>query len=168
MSLRVGLALARTLDQFVSAPVLLKWPNDLMFDDRKLGGILCEARWQGHTLGWVAVGVGVNVRNSIPAELQSVATSLAAERPDIRTGRVLDTVVRSIREVDLCAPRLSADELDQFSSRHWLGGREIREPVGGTVAHLESDGTLQVRVAEGSFMALRNATIELAAVTPTR
>lgn len=166
MSLRVGLALARSLDGVTRSPVRLKWPNDLMLGDRKVGGVLCEARWQGSTLGWVAVGVGLNVRNSIPEGLRGEATCLANERADVGAGELLDRVVAEVRELDLCAPRLSNEELEQFSHRHWLNGREIREPVAGTVANLDSDGTLQVRTVGGTRVALRNASIELAAVTP--
>jgi BirA family biotin operon repressor/biotin-[acetyl-CoA-carboxylase] ligase len=166
MSLRVGLAVAQVLDQFASSPVRLKWPNDLMVEDRKLGGILCEARWQGTTLGWVAAGIGVNVRNPIPAELRGGAAFLAEERPDLHPDELLDSIIAALRELDLSALRLSADELEQFSSRHWLHGREIREPVAGTVAGLENDGTLQVLLAGGSIVALRNASIELATATP--
>jgi BirA family biotin operon repressor/biotin-[acetyl-CoA-carboxylase] ligase len=166
MSVRVGLALAKTLDEFASAPVRLKWPNDLMVEDRKLGGILCEARWQGAALSWVAVGVGLNLRNPIPAELRGLAVSLAEQRPDIPDGKLLDAVVAAVRGLDLRAERLSAEELAQFAGRHWLNGREIREPLAGTVTDLESDGRLQVRTAGGSSVALRNASIELATVTP--
>ncbi len=166
MSLRVGLALAKALDHFASAPVRLKWPNDLMLEERKLGGILCEARWQGASLSWVAVGVGLNVRNPISAELRGVAVSLADERPDIADGELLNSVIAAVRGLDLCAEQLSPEELVQFSGRHWLNGREIRQPVAGTVANLDSDGTLQVRLPEGTCVALRNASIELATVTP--
>jgi BirA family transcriptional regulator, biotin operon repressor / biotin---[acetyl-CoA-carboxylase] ligase len=167
ISLRVGLALAKVLDQFAASRVRLKWPNDLMLNDRKLGGILCEARWQGATLGWVAVGVGLNVQNRIPGELRGMAVSLAEENPDLGTGDLLEPVVAGLRALDLCAERLSSAELEQFSERHWLNRRKIREPVAGTVANLDSDGTLQVRLAGGSCVALRNASIELATVTPT-
>src|SRR5581483_9095036 len=62
LSLRVGLALAPALDEFASAPVQLKWPNDLYVDGRKLAGILIEARWRDQSPDWVAIGVGINVR----------------------------------------------------------------------------------------------------------
>src|SRR3989441_4832476 len=48
-----------------------KWPNDALLGDRKLAGILCEGRWQGNTPQWLALGVGVNVRNAIPAAVRS-------------------------------------------------------------------------------------------------
>jgi BirA family biotin operon repressor/biotin-[acetyl-CoA-carboxylase] ligase len=168
ISLRVGLAVARTLDPFVSTPVRLKWPNDLMLGNRKVGGILCEARWQGGALGWVAVGVGLNLRNEIPAELRPVAVALMDQRPEIRMSEVLEPVVAALRLLDLRAERLSATELDHFAARSWLSGREIRKPLCGTVTGLDHDGTLRVRTAKGSHVSLRSASIELAAVPHTR
>jgi BirA family transcriptional regulator, biotin operon repressor / biotin---[acetyl-CoA-carboxylase] ligase len=166
MSVRVGLALAGSLDRFTQAPVGLKWPNDLILHDRKVGGVLCEARWQGTTLGWVTVGVGLNVRNSIPPALRGEATCLVYDSPDLADGELLDGVVAAVRELDLRAPRLSPEELEQFSRRHWLNGRDIIEPVAGKVANLDSDGTLYVRTAGGASVALRGGSIELATTTP--
>jgi len=99
LSLRAGLAVAVLLDRLGAAGrVELKWPNDLMLDDRKVGGILCEARWQGGTLAWVAVGLGLNVTNAPPPELAATATHLASVLPSLtpaglaqpaRTGKVM-------------------------------------------------------------------------------
>ncbi|MGE3618000.1 MAG: biotin--[acetyl-CoA-carboxylase] ligase, partial [Gemmatimonadales bacterium] len=67
LSLRIGLALAPVLEAVAPGGLIqLKWPNDLVAANRKLGGILCEARWVGDRPGWVAVGVGINVRNPLP------------------------------------------------------------------------------------------------------
>src|SRR4051794_10686215 len=61
LSLRLGLHVAEALESVAPGlGVMLKWPNDLMVSDRKLGGILCEARWQGESLAWVAAGLGLN------------------------------------------------------------------------------------------------------------
>src|SRR5437763_483784 len=62
----------------------LKWPNDVLLDDRKLAGILCEGRWQGERLQWLAVGVGVNVRNAVPPAVASRAIALEERLPDVR------------------------------------------------------------------------------------
>jgi BirA family biotin operon repressor/biotin-[acetyl-CoA-carboxylase] ligase len=112
LSVRVGLAVARALDPHVPTPVRLKWPNDLMLGGRKLGGILCEARWQGAVLGWIAVGVGLNVRNPIPDELREAAVSLIELEPDIRLENVLHSVSAALRSLDLGAERLSPAELE--------------------------------------------------------
>ena len=168
LSVRVGLAVARALDPYVPTPVRLKWPNDLMHDGRKLGGILCEARWQGAALGWIAVGVGLNVRNPVPGELRETAVSLVELEPDIQLETVLHSVAAAIRALDLGAERLSPAELELFAARSWLDGREIREPLAGIVAGLNDDGALRVRTPQGSHVSLRHGSVELADVSPTR
>ncbi|MGH7734654.1 MAG: biotin--[acetyl-CoA-carboxylase] ligase, partial [Gemmatimonadales bacterium] len=66
LSLRVGLAVAIALEAETRIPsIRLKWANDLMLADRKLGGILCEARWRGDRLAWITVGIGINVTNTL-------------------------------------------------------------------------------------------------------
>jgi len=168
LSVRVGLAVARALDPHVPTAVCLKWPNDLMLEGRKLGGILCEARWQGEALGWIAVGVGLNVRNPVPSELRETAVSLAELEPDVQLETVLDSVSAAIRALDLGAERLSPRELELFAARSWLDGREIREPLAGVVAGLNDDGALRVRTPQGSHVSLRHGSVELADVSPTR
>ena len=168
MSLRVGLAVAEALDDLVPRPVQLKWPNDLMLGERKVGGILCEARWQGHTLGWVAVGVGMNVRNAVPPELTQVATALASEQPALTLEDVVQPIVSALRRLDLGADRLTPDEIQRFAGRDWLSGRDIRAPAAGRAAGLREDGALLVRPAEGADIPLRSGSVELAAVSHTR
>ena len=61
MPVRAGIALARGLSQAFGLDVRLKWPNDLLVNRRKLGGILVEARANDEGEGWAIVGVGLNV-----------------------------------------------------------------------------------------------------------
>ena len=80
LSLAVGLSLAESLHPDVG----LKWPNDLWFQDRKLGGILVEAASMGGR-SQVVVGVGLNIRprsadglNTPPAALTELLPELTA------------------------------------------------------------------------------------------
>ncbi|HEV7365061.1 MAG TPA: biotin--[acetyl-CoA-carboxylase] ligase [Gemmatimonadales bacterium] len=168
MSLRVGLAVADALEPLLSLLVQVKWPNDLMVGERKVGGILCEARWQGGALAWVAVGVGVNVRNPVPDELGQAAVSLAQVRPEITIDDVLVPIVAALRRIDLQAERLSPLELNRFAQRDWLSGREIGAPVRGRVRGLGEDGALLVQIADRSEIPLRSGSVELAAASPDR
>jgi BirA family biotin operon repressor/biotin-[acetyl-CoA-carboxylase] ligase len=163
ISLRVGLAVAGAIESLVCCGIYLKWPNDLMLEERKVGGILCEARWQGEALGWVAAGVGVNVRNQVPAQLDGTAVSLNQLRPDITLEEVFHRTLVVLRALDLSAEQLSPPELDQFARRDWLSGRKIREPMSGTVTGVRQDGALLVRTANGSDIPLRSGSVELAA-----
>jgi BirA family transcriptional regulator, biotin operon repressor / biotin---[acetyl-CoA-carboxylase] ligase len=167
-SLRVGLAVAGSIDHLAEQPVKLKWPNDLMLGDRKLGGVLCEARWQGDALGWIAVGVGVNVNNPIPEELRSAACALPTDRAGITLDWVTQAVVASLRQLDLGAGSLSVPELEEFARRDWLRGRKLRAPVQGTVSGLRDDGALLVCRSEGAEVPVRSGPVELAVVTHSR
>jgi BirA family biotin operon repressor/biotin-[acetyl-CoA-carboxylase] ligase len=82
----LGLAVAVGLREGLPAPVGLKWPNDLVAEGRKLGGVLCEARWEGRTAE-VVCGFGINVvRRPWPEALRGQATSLE-EVTGVRRGR---------------------------------------------------------------------------------
>jgi BirA family biotin operon repressor/biotin-[acetyl-CoA-carboxylase] ligase len=64
LPVRTGIALARGLSTAFALDVRLKWPNDLLVNRRKLGGILVEARANDEGEGWAVVGVGLNVRGT--------------------------------------------------------------------------------------------------------
>ncbi|HEX7337195.1 MAG TPA: biotin--[acetyl-CoA-carboxylase] ligase [Gemmatimonadales bacterium] len=167
-SLRVGLAVAESIEAYAGCRIGLKWPNDIILDGRKLGGVLCEARWQGDTLGWIAVGIGVNVRNRVPTELAGVAVSLAHHRPDAVADDLADPVVAALRDLDLGAGQLSAAEMSRFARRDWLRGRRVTEPAVGTAMGIHADGALLIRPPQGPDISLRSGPVELAAVSHSR
>jgi BirA family biotin operon repressor/biotin-[acetyl-CoA-carboxylase] ligase len=162
VSLRAGLAVAEAVQPLIPEPLQLKWPNDVMLGGRKVGGVLCEARWQGEVLSWVAVGVGMNVRNTISAELASSATTLSAIAPEISTDDVYHVLLPAVRRLDLGVGQLSSAELRRFAARDWLAGRTIRKPVAGRVQGISPDGGLLVHTASGLDIPLRSGPVELA------
>jgi BirA family biotin operon repressor/biotin-[acetyl-CoA-carboxylase] ligase len=146
----------------------LKWPNDLMLGEKKVGGILCEARWQGSLLSWVAVGIGMNVRNALPEELADTATTLRSEVPSISVDDLVARIVTALRALDLGVDHLTAAELHRFAGRDWLNGRDLSAPAAGRAAGLRADGALLVRSPGGSEVPLRSGSVELAAASHTR
>ncbi|MBA3317474.1 MAG: biotin--[acetyl-CoA-carboxylase] ligase [Gemmatimonadales bacterium] len=163
LSLRVGLAAVETLQHLGPGLRLgLKWPNDLMLDDRKLGGILCEARWTGDAPAWVAIGVGINVRNPIPPDLSSVAIALADPLPALTPDAVLDALLPRLRALDASSSRLHDAELDRLALRDWLRGRRLAQPVEGYADGIGPEGALRVRRDDGTIAELRAGRLELA------
>ncbi len=65
LSMAVALGIASALQRWVGNSVQLKWPNDLMTDDRKLGGVLIENQSQGTQLTTSIVGIGINVNQRV-------------------------------------------------------------------------------------------------------
>jgi BirA family biotin operon repressor/biotin-[acetyl-CoA-carboxylase] ligase len=163
LSLRAGLAVAELLDRLgARRPIALKWPNDLMLDGRKTGGILCEARWQGQALGWVAIGLGVNVTNRPASGLEDTATRLAETLPDVGPEALLMPVIEALRTVDAGAGHLSDEECVRFARRDWLRGRALEAPVPGTALGVAPDGALLVRHPDGGTIAVRAGSVVLA------
>ena len=160
--LRIGLAVADAVEALgPGVPVHIKWPNDLMVGDSKLGGILCEARWQGESLGWVVAGVGINVANAIPDDLAGIATALVERLPGVTADRVEPEVTARLRALDADSERLAPAELAALRRRDWLHGRQLRAPLPGTAAGISEAGALLVRVDSGATIAVRAGTVEL-------
>jgi BirA family biotin operon repressor/biotin-[acetyl-CoA-carboxylase] ligase len=163
LSLRAGLAVAQVLDRLGAGDrIRIKWPNDLMLDERKTGGILCEARWQGPVLAWVAIGLGLNVSNAPPAELEATGTCLTAALPGLTPEDLLDPVVEALREVEAGPGPLTDAERIRFTGRDWLRGRELLEPEPGTAAGIAADGALLVRRTDGEMVQVRAGTVVVA------
>jgi BirA family biotin operon repressor/biotin-[acetyl-CoA-carboxylase] ligase len=160
LSLRVGIAVARAIEEAGAVPPIgLKWPNDLILGDRKLAGVLCEARWRGERLGWVTVGVGVNVANPVPDEVRETATRLADFDPALSPDLLAEPVRRAVGAVDLARGTLTDAEVAEFAARNWLRGRGISEPLPGVAGEVLADGALQVRAEDGSVQAVRGGTV---------
>jgi len=143
LSLRIGVLLAPALDEFASAPVSLKWPNDLYVGSRKLAGILVEARWRDSRPEWVAIGVGVNV--CAPRD-EPNATGL---RDGTSRLDVLDAIIPAIRQAAARAGRLTDDERTAFAARDLAAGRPCTDPVPGIVSGIDQAGALLVSTADG-------------------
>jgi BirA family biotin operon repressor/biotin-[acetyl-CoA-carboxylase] ligase len=163
LSLRAGLAVARVLARYPTLPALsLKWPNDLFIADKKVGGLLCEARWRGSELWWVAVGLGINVANAVPTEVAELATSLGEYDRTLTAEALIAPLAAELALLGAAGATLSPDERAEFATRHWLKGKRISAPVQGTVGPIAADGALMVGLQEGGQMAVRAASVVLA------
>jgi BirA family biotin operon repressor/biotin-[acetyl-CoA-carboxylase] ligase len=110
LSLGVGVAVSRALVRAGANGVVLKWPNDIWFRDRKIGGVLIETRAGQGGLTHVVIGIGLNVnlpeaaRREIEAGGVSVtAVADACEQPPSRNfiaGAILDELLSMLAEYE--------------------------------------------------------------------
>jgi BirA family biotin operon repressor/biotin-[acetyl-CoA-carboxylase] ligase len=76
ITLTAGVAVVQALTSLTSHEFKLKYPNDIICKDKKVGGILCELKLSDKTV--VLAGIGINVEQEIfPDEIAGTATSLA-------------------------------------------------------------------------------------------
>jgi BirA family biotin operon repressor/biotin-[acetyl-CoA-carboxylase] ligase len=146
-----SLAMAEAVEDACGLRPDLKWPNDLLVGDRKLGGVLAEADIDGRDVRAVVVGIGLNVQwDDFPPELAEIATSCSAETGgQVSRAAVLDAflVRASVRFSDPDAAFV------EYRTRLGTLGRAVRVdlasgPVQGIAVDVAPDGTLLVETAD--------------------
>ena len=101
ISLISGMPIVKALRHW-SVLATLKWPNDVVFRDRKIGGVLCEGVYRHETF-WVVAGIGVNTNtplDRLPTEVRGTATSLKAEAEiEVSNEEFLEYMLRDFDKV---------------------------------------------------------------------
>tara|TARA_R110000868_G_scaffold95751_4_gene263246 strand:- start:8850 stop:9596 length:747 start_codon:yes stop_codon:yes gene_type:complete len=156
LSFVTALAVAGVCDAGLGDPerTRLKWPNDVLVDGRKVSGILLESGMAPGGGLWLAVGVGINVRQS-PADLGRPVTSLAESGATLTREAALDALVAAFtRAYDLWLREGFGAIRDQWLVRaHGLGepcvAQLAQERLTGIFADLGPDGALRLDMASG-------------------
>jgi BirA family biotin operon repressor/biotin-[acetyl-CoA-carboxylase] ligase len=159
LSLAAGVAVASALASEGAEGTRLKWPNDLLWDGRKMGGILVEMSGEADGPSYVVIGVGINVCMP-PSAGESIdqpwvdlleATGGNPPRRSRLAGVVLDRLIACLAQFQSegLAPFLPA-----WRSRDGLAGRHVEVHVGdasveGCALGVADDGALLVATPTG-------------------
>jgi BirA family biotin operon repressor/biotin-[acetyl-CoA-carboxylase] ligase len=134
----------------------VKWPNDVLVEQRKLAGILVEGRPQER---WAVLGIGLNVavpEDEFPPELQGRAGTMGLE-----PGAVEPVLERLLAGLSRWLERPRAEVLEALRGRDALVGRDVRWAGGaGEAAGIDDDGRLLV-VTETGRVALDAGEVHL-------
>lgn len=173
VSVLAGLGVVSALDRRL--PGLdpgLKWPNDLMAGDRKMGGLLAEASWSGSGPRFLVVGVGVNVKSmskTMSPRLRREATWIEDRRPGTELPEVADAVIEGLERLLYEPPTaLDSGALDLLDEYDWLKNRRVRatlsgeeSALSGVAAGVAPDGALLFRPDRGALRRVTTASIEI-------
>lgn len=148
LTMALGLAVQRAVDDVAGVSCDIRWPNDLLLNEKKIAGIIVRAAEQNAAL---IAGIGVNVNQSgFPDYLQPIATSLRIE-----TGHQTDKnllLERIAAESLRCAALSKAAILRTFSERStYVRGKhvEVDGRIRGVTAGLDEEGFLLVDTPSG-------------------
>ncbi len=160
LSLGVGVAVARALSRAGAAGIALKWPNDIVFRDRKLGGVLIELRAEASGPAHVVIGVGINVALSPAARREIEDTGVraaavadaceAAPSRNLVAGAILDELLSMLGRFELegfAAFREAWTALDALNGRSaqvMIGDRTIV----GTARGVDQEGALLLETTD--------------------
>ncbi len=153
--LLTGLALVRTIQEVLGLLLHLKWPNDLLLDDRKTGGILCESLQTESGRTGVVIGLGLNInlaQNSLPEELRATVTSLeySLQKP-IDLSMLLPPLIHAIeKEISLHSPSNIPGLLKEYVNRCSTMGKTVQvtypngHQIRGVAQSIGNEGQLQI------------------------
>ena len=154
VSFLASLTLARILNEMFGVDVRLKWPNDLLVDERKISGMLSELEAEADRVAFINVGVGVNVNND-PSAIEPAAISLKAI-----LGRKVSKKDILARYLDAFEQQMQTAALDRVIEE-WKAytvtlNREVRvvtnrEVFTGKAVDVDDSGALILKCADGSL-----------------
>jgi BirA family biotin operon repressor/biotin-[acetyl-CoA-carboxylase] ligase len=171
LSRLVGLAalsIVQTL-HFLGLSPQIKWPNDILLNQRKVAGVLIELVWSGEEVVCVVIGVGVNVmKRAVPDTdiLRFPGTSLedAVGNP-VEREKILRDILSAFIEL---RPQLSTNAfMNRWGEALAYRGRQVRVEMGAgqtVVGRLEgilTDGSLRLRDDNGKSVTVRFGDVRL-------
>ncbi|WP_269621535.1 bifunctional biotin--[acetyl-CoA-carboxylase] ligase/biotin operon repressor BirA [Zhongshania sp. BJYM1] len=157
LSLSVGLAVVRALTKLGIEGLGLKWPNDVLHNNKKLAGILLEMQGDPAGMCQVIVGVGLNVdmTGAAVADISQPWTDLAQIIGVVDRNKLVAELMSELhsvfREFSLGGFSIHKDE---WSRHDAFAGRDVKVQLGdtyieGTVIGLDHTGGLRLRTAAG-------------------
>jgi BirA family biotin operon repressor/biotin-[acetyl-CoA-carboxylase] ligase len=162
LTLATAVAVAEAIETHCAVTTQLKWPNDLLYNGKKLCGILTEISGDSDRVSWIVVGIGINVNmqsTDLPSDLKDRATSLKTA-----TGRNVNRAVLTVRVLERLEwwyerylERGAETVLHGWKTRPNMLGRSVRisppgpaaTPLEGTAIDLDDDGALILQIPDG-------------------
>jgi BirA family biotin operon repressor/biotin-[acetyl-CoA-carboxylase] ligase len=160
ISLATGLAAQSAIKTITGLGIDLRWPNDLLYAGKKLGGILVEAAVEPDadaTLRYAVIGIGINVNHeTFPPEIATVATSLRLVTGHEQSRNTL--LIAVLRALDFELTQLEAQQPDLLArftaASTWVRGKRVQVPeqggYTGITAGLDARGFLLVNADDGT------------------
>ena len=173
LTVLAGLGVATRLGRaFPELSPRLKWPNDLIARDRKLGGILAESARSADGVDHLIIGVGVNIETAdLPRELEGRVVGVR-DCCEAEPCEVADAVVRGLEDRLREPPEtLSESVLAELDRLDWLKNRRVAvqgegSSILGRAAGLAPDGALLFRPDRGALRRVTSGSVEVLEASP--
>lgn len=169
-----ALAICRALEQTLGLQPQIKWPNDVLLNQRKAAGILVEAAWLGERLQGIVTGIGVNVSaEAVPPDDQVLFPAISVEQAagqKVDRVRLLQAILQALfywrPQIGSSAFHQAWEDRLAFKGE-WVrveaGGESApdRSPITGQVVGIDPAGNLQLRTAENEIRSVAVGDVHL-------
>ncbi len=165
----VAVAVHRAIEKCCGLACGIKWPNDLTWGNRKLGGILTEVSAKDGKVDWAVVGIGINCRapqGGFPPEIAHIATDLESAGGACTPEALADAV---LQEMEILAQTCIPDRkswMDDYRKHCVTTGKtvEVITPLGSKTAVAKTvadDGGLWVEYSDGRQEAVSSGEVSV-------
>lgn len=153
LGMTLALAITKALSEILS--INIKWPNDLMVGNKKIGGVLVETSSSKRIPAFTIVGLGLNINNS-PDELPRQATSLATEKQQTYSLEKIFKII--LKEVIIVYARFKRDDtagiINEISAQLTTLGKTVTAQIGakkinGKAYAIDDCGALLIKDSQG-------------------
>lgn len=158
-TLILAVAACKALEKIAAVTAQTKWPNDILLQGQKIGGVLCSGEWRQDKLAFIVAGIGLNINQNnqeMPERPIYPATSLrqiSGEEHDVDD--MLAKILLALNDLmDRQQQGQQANILDEFSRRCVFMGEVIglktdHKKYFGIAKHIDPDGFLWLQTADG-------------------
>ena len=168
-SLAAGLAVTQTISAFCDGMVQVKWPNDVLIDNKKVAGILTESVWKNDQLSGMVIGIGINVyKQAVPPDsaLRFPATCMQ-DHSKIKLARI-KIITRLIESILVFRPLIKKDNFSQryeqqmaFLHQNITLHRTESKKISGKLTGIDTGGNLLLRMEDDQIRAFPVGDISL-------
>jgi BirA family biotin operon repressor/biotin-[acetyl-CoA-carboxylase] ligase len=142
---RTAVAVCKTLEDFELKPKI-KWANDVFVSNKKICGILIENIFSGNKISSSLIGVGLNVNNDLPEELNEIATTMSLQKRELLDFQAVENKLLGYLHEEF--------SMDDYIKRVGYLGEEVtlvcgEEELIATLLRVEQDGGLVVNTLDG-------------------
>ncbi|MBN1300372.1 MAG: biotin--[acetyl-CoA-carboxylase] ligase [Melioribacteraceae bacterium] len=156
LTLGTSVAVVQAFENLYQLDVNVKWPNDVLVEDKKIAGILVESITKGNKLEKVVVGIGINVNQpNFSGKFNIRPTSVRMElKKQVSRERLLSEVLNLFEEMLQNLKNNKQKVLNDWKSRSRLIGEKIRIVEGdaekyGIFEDIDNNGFLMLKTREG-------------------
>lgn len=171
LTVLAGVSSVTALSKICSIPISIKWPNDLMISDKKLGGILTEVRADSDGISVAVIGIGININmcsKNFPEEIKDLATSIrVAAGISYSRNEIICQILRDFEQwYDILKKEGRGKLLDAWRKYSSTLGRTVMATVGqtsvsGIAEDINDSGMLLLRTPSGQQVTISAGDITL-------
>ncbi|MCX8031588.1 MAG: biotin--[acetyl-CoA-carboxylase] ligase [Thermodesulfovibrionales bacterium] len=162
LTIMSAVACCKALRKIYTAEVFIKWPNDLLVNEKKLGGILTEIKADSDKISYAILGIGINVnldQEELSEDIEDTATSLKilTGKQYKRTSIIIEILRELYEHYEILLKKGKQNLLAQWKQLNCTLGKRVKVYMGkeiyeGLAETIDDEGLLIVKLQDSSLI----------------